>query len=64
MLKQRMKAEGEHIVEIVGVTILPHVHHIAPSFPFPLLFESFSESMDGKTAQDAARAAVAPITLT
>jgi hypothetical protein len=61
MLKHRLKAEGEHIVEIIGVTILPHVHNLAPGFPFPCLLESFGESKEGKVAQQATRAAVAHI---
>jgi hypothetical protein len=61
MLKQRLKAEGECIIEIVGVTILPRIHHLAPSFLFPRLLESFGESKEGKAAQDATRAAIAAI---
>jgi hypothetical protein len=61
MLKQSLKVEGEHIIEIVGVTILPRVHHLTPSFLFPRLFESFGESNEGKAAQDATRTAVVPI---
>jgi hypothetical protein len=48
MMKQRLKVEGERIDEIFGVTILPRVHHLAPSFPFPCLFESFGESKEEK----------------
>jgi hypothetical protein len=59
MLKQRLMVEGEHIVKIVSVTILPRVHHLAPSFPFLRLFEGFGDTKEGKDARDAARAAVA-----
>jgi hypothetical protein len=59
MLKQRLMVEGERIVKIVGVTILPRVHHLAPSFPFLCLFEAFGDTKEGKDARDAARAAVA-----
>jgi hypothetical protein len=61
MLKQRLTAEGERIVEIVDVTILPRVHHLAPSFSFPCLFEGFGDTKEGKDARDAARAAVAHV---
>jgi hypothetical protein len=61
ILKRRLEAEGERIIEIIGVTILPSIHDLAPSFPFPHLFESFGESKEGKAAQDTARAAVAHI---
>jgi hypothetical protein len=48
MLKQRLMAEGERIVKIVGVTILPRVHHLAPSFPFLCLFKGFGNTKEGK----------------
>jgi hypothetical protein len=61
MLKQRLMVEGECIVEIIGVTILPRVHHLAPSFLFPCLFEGFGDTKEGKDARDTARAAVAHV---
>jgi hypothetical protein len=61
MLKQRLETEGEHIIEIIGTTILPRVHHLSPIFLFPCLFEGFGESKEGKDAQDTARAAIAHV---
>jgi hypothetical protein len=61
MLKQRLETEGEHIVKIVGTTILPRVQHLSPSFLFPCLFEGFSKSKEGKDTQDTARAAIARV---
>jgi hypothetical protein len=58
MLKQRLATEGERIVKIVGAAILPRVHHLAPNFPFPCLFECFGDTQEGKDAPDAARAAM------
>jgi hypothetical protein len=56
MLKQRLTMEGERIVEIIGFTILPHVHHLAPSFPFPRHFEGFGDTKEGNDARDTAKA--------
>jgi hypothetical protein len=61
MLKKRLAAEGERIVEIVGATILPRIHHLVPSFPFLCLFEGFGDTKEGKDARDTARAAVAHV---
>jgi hypothetical protein len=61
MLKQRLAAEGEHIVKIIGATILPRVHHLAPNFPFPCLFEGFGDTTEGKDARDTPRAAGAHV---
>jgi hypothetical protein len=61
MLKQRLETKGERIVEIVGATILPRVHHLAPSSPLPCLFEGFGDSQEGKDAQDTTRTAVAHV---
>jgi hypothetical protein len=55
MLKQRLTVEGERIVEIIGFTILPDVHHLAPSFPFPCHFEGFGDTKEGKDARDTAK---------
>jgi hypothetical protein len=60
MLKQRLAAEGEHIVEIFGATILPRVHHLTPSFPFPSLFEGFGDTREGKDARYARAADTSP----
>jgi hypothetical protein len=61
MLKQTLKADGERIVEIVGTTILPRVHHLTPQFPFRRLFEGFGDSGAGWATQHAARDAVAHV---
>jgi hypothetical protein len=61
MLKQRLTVDGEHIVKIISATILPLVHHLAPSFPFMCLFEGFGDTKEGKDARDATRAVVAHV---
>jgi hypothetical protein len=60
-LRQKLEAKGKCIVKIVGVTILPRVHHLAPSFRFQRLFESFGKHKEGKAAQQSARSAIAHV---
>jgi hypothetical protein len=47
-LRQRLEAEGERIADIVGITILPRVHHLAHGFPFKRLFKAFGDHMRGR----------------
>jgi hypothetical protein len=61
MLKWKLKAGGERIIEIVGNTILPGVHHLALGFPFQCLFEGFGDNKAGWAVQQAARPAIAHV---
>jgi hypothetical protein len=41
VLRQRLRTKGEHVVKVVGYTILLRVHCFSPNFPFVRIFERF-----------------------
>jgi hypothetical protein len=51
----------ERIIEIVGNTILPGVHHLALGFLFQCLFEGFGNNKAGQAVQQAARPTIADV---
>jgi hypothetical protein len=60
-LRQVLRTEGEHIVNLVGNLILTGVYHFTPNFPFARIFEKFSDEAAGRQAEETTRAAVAEV---
>jgi hypothetical protein len=60
-LRQVLRMEGEHVVNLVGNLILTRVHRFSPNFPFARIFERFGNDANGRAAEETARAAVAGV---
>jgi hypothetical protein len=51
-LRQMLRTEGEHVVNLVGCLILTRMHRFAPNFPFTQIFERFRDDAPGRAAKE------------
>jgi hypothetical protein len=60
-LRQVLRMEGEHAINLVGNLILTRVHRFAPNFLFARIFERLGDDMARRVAEETAQAAVAVV---
>jgi hypothetical protein len=60
-LRQVLRTDGEHVLNLVGNLILPCVHCFAPNFLFARIFVRFGDNTVGRAAEETAQATVAGV---